>query len=140
MSEKYLPLTSGRGGVRVWVGITQFKVSLDINLGALIQHLEVVVLGRVEGDNVVPGGAAFRAIAVGIRRWRGVIGCRDSVCDIFLVALGCANLWVFAQASNEDEFRNIVCTRRSTREGSTLYTEKSLSCGGQHCERNKWKV
>jgi hypothetical protein len=62
MSEKYLPLTSGRGGVRVWVGITQFKVSLDINLGALIQHLEVVVLGGVEGDNVVPGGAAFRAI------------------------------------------------------------------------------
>jgi len=79
MPEEYLPLTSRGRGVRVWVGFAQFEVSLDVNQGAFIQSLEVLILGGIEGGDLMPCGCAFHPSAIGVRRWRGVVGCCDGV-------------------------------------------------------------
>lgn len=48
MTEKDLPLASGRGGIRARVRLPELVVGLDIYLPALLQVTEVVVDRGVE--------------------------------------------------------------------------------------------
>lgn len=61
MTEKNLPLASGRGGIRARVRLPELVVGLDIHLPALLQVTEVVVDRRVEAQNCMPRGRRFRS-------------------------------------------------------------------------------
>lgn len=61
MSQKYLSLTLRRVGLRTVFWLAELKVSLDINVGALLKVAQIVIRAWVEGQDVVPGSFTLRA-------------------------------------------------------------------------------
>jgi len=103
VSQEDLALALGRVRISGGVRLAQLEVGLDVDAGAFREGLEVVIGGGVEGQDSVPCGSSLATSAVRVGGRRGIVGRRDRVHHVFLIALRSPDLWVFSQPADERE-------------------------------------
>jgi len=107
MPQEYLALSIGTPRLGVWISVSEFVPSLDIDVSTFRDGTEECIRGGAEREDSVPRRGLWRSCAIGVRGGRGVvIGCYR-VCYIFLVGLCSACLWVLTQTPNEYELRQV---------------------------------